>query len=127
MKRAWLLSIVSAFALSLVMGAGCSGMDDVNGIVNCPSKHNLQPWGACSGHMECAWDLVSASPACDGTIITIQTSCICEQGVWQCPNAYACQSAAVSSGEDDSGDDASSDDGSSDDGGPTGSGDAGSE
>ncbi len=58
-------------------------------IVNCPSKRDVEPWAACAGRMQCAWDLVTASPACDGTTITIQTSCLCDEGIWKCPNAYA--------------------------------------
>ena len=106
------MSACGALALALFVGAsGCDGIEDINDIVNCPSKRDLQPWGSCSGHMECAWDLVTASPACDGTTITIPTSCMCEQGVWKCPNAYACAPAAVSVGDDGATDDGSTDDG----------------
>jgi hypothetical protein len=117
MKTARFVRTCEILALGLfVGGAGCDGLADINGIVNCPSKADLQPWGACSGDMECAWDLVSASPNCDGTIITIPTSCVCDQGVWKCPNAYACEPPAAPAGDDGSTDDGSTDDGSTDDG-----------
>ena len=123
MKKARFVRAHGVLALGLFLGATrCAGIADINDIVNCPPKRDIQPWSACSGRMECAWDLVTANPACDGTTLTIATSCLCAQGVWKCPNAYACAPA-----ESPVSDEASGADRATDDGGTTGADDAPSE
>lgn len=65
--------------------AGCTNQGD------CPAKPAIAPGGACNDEtLQCAYDLASPSQACDGSQTTLATSCICTDGVWQCPEPFGC-------------------------------------
>jgi hypothetical protein len=100
----WFFASIVAFAL---FSSAC------NDVGSCPGKETITPGGACSGDsLECAYDLATPSPACDGTSTTIATSCVCTSGAWVCPSAVSCPSAgddggAVADGQgEEGGDDA---------------------
>ncbi len=97
-KRGFLL-IPAALTVGLVLA-----LSACNDVGQCPAKEAVTSGGACSGDMlECAYDLATPSPACDGTNTTIATSCVCTKGVWQCPSPVSCESGATVSGGDEGG------------------------
>ena len=110
-------ALAGACAAALVAAALIlSGCNDVG---SCPAKTSITPGSACEGDsLECAYDLATPSPACDGTSTTISTSCTCTKGTWACPAPVAC----APSGDDGGGDDGGGDDGSSDSPGDDGGG-----
>jgi hypothetical protein len=93
---------------SLIMAAtsGCN-----NGTGDCPPKGSIQPGAACSDDtLQCAYDLSTPSPACDGTTTTIASSCTCTKGTWVCPSAVACAGGDGSTDNDASATDESATD-----------------
>ena len=94
--------VVGFFA---AIGACNSGTGD------CPAKESIQPGAPCSDdNLQCAYDLSTPSPGCDGTTTTIASSCTCMKGTWSCPSPIDCGGTDASTG----------DDGSATDGGPDG-------
>jgi len=96
-------------ALAGVISAALGGCN--SGAGDCPAKETITPGGACDDeHLQCAYDLPSASIACDGTNAVLATSCTCTKGVWACPSAVECPgSDAATSDEDATGDDGATD------------------
>jgi hypothetical protein len=102
MLKATLAAVLAAIAVS---GAGALG--GCNDVGSCPAPAAITPGGSCSGDsLECAYDLPSPSPACDGTNTTIPTSCVCTKGSWVCPSPVSCEGG---SGDDGGGDGATGD------------------
>jgi hypothetical protein len=98
-----LAPLIGAAALLVTMGACNTGLGD------CPAKETIQPGGSCSDNLlQCPYDLMTASFACDGTSTVINTSCTCTKGTWSCPSPAACDGGAMgadgSGGGDDGGD-----------------------
>ena len=61
----------------------------------CPAKESITPGGSCNDeHQQCAYALTTLNAACDGTSTAIETSCTCTNGVWACPETFACDAAA---------------------------------
>ena len=97
------LALVGAAFLAL--GACNSGMSD------CPAKEAIQPGAACSDDdLQCAYDLSTPAPACDGTTTVLATSCTCTKGTWSCPSAVACPSGDDGAAGDDAADSSTGDD-----------------
>jgi hypothetical protein len=96
-------------ALIPIMGACNSGTGD------CPAKQTIQPGAPCSDdNLQCAYDLPTPSPACDGTSTVIPSSCICTSGAWSCPSAISCGDGGGSEGGGDDGSAEAGDDGGGD-------------
>jgi len=78
---------IAIFMVSLVVAVGACN----NGTGDCPGKESVHPGAACSDDtLQCAYDLSTPSPACDGTTTTITSSCTCTKGTWLCPSAVDC-------------------------------------
>jgi hypothetical protein len=72
-----------------------------NNVGSCPAKETIMPGGPCSGDsLECAYDLATENPACDGTNTTIPTSCTCTKGAWVCPPPASCEGGDDGGGGD---------------------------
>ena len=98
---------ILAAGLVTAMTLGLGGLGGCNDVGSCPAKETISPGGTCSGDsLECAYDLPSPSPACDGTKTTIPTSCICNNGTWSCPSPLSCEGGDDGGG---GGDDAAGD------------------
>jgi hypothetical protein len=88
----------SLFAAVLVAATALVACNDVG---DCPGKSAIVPGGSCSGdNLECAYDLETPSPACDGTNTMLATSCICTKGVWVCPSPASCPEPDASTVQD---------------------------
>ena len=82
--RATLAGIFVLWAVITAFGA-CNQEGD------CPAKGTVMPGGSCtSDALQCAYDLQTPSPACDGTSTTIASSCTCTSGAWACPSPLSC-------------------------------------
>jgi hypothetical protein len=104
--RSFVPSTVIALVWCLVAALGACN----SGTGDCPQKQSIQPGAPCSDdNLQCAYDLDTPSPACDGTTTTIASSCTCTKGTWSCPSAVDC-----------GGDGSVGNDGSANDGGPDG-------
>ncbi len=90
---------LGAFVASLFAFGACNPQDD------CPAKESISPGGPCSSEaLQCAYDLATPSPACDGTSVTLASSCTCTSGAWACPSPAACGGEASGDAEVDAGD-----------------------
>jgi hypothetical protein len=90
-----------AFAACLVLGACNTATGE------CPAKETIVPGASCTEtDLQCAFDLATPSPACDGTSTTIPTSCTCTSSAWACPSPVQC---STDGGSDASADAAGSD------------------
>jgi hypothetical protein len=110
------LGIAVAVVVATAVG-GCTNVGD------CPDKASIVPGASCSGdNLTCAYDLSEQSPACDGTMQTVTTSCTCQKDVWVCPSpSSTCEVPEGGAGDDGSvaeggGDDGSTTEGGGDDG-----------
>ena len=116
MKKAMFVRACGVLALGLFVGtAGCGGIADINDIVNCPSKRDVEPWAACAGRRQCAGNPHRAVPRATGRRYNPEKLPV-RRGHLKCPNAYACEPAPVSGGDDGSTDEGSTDDSSIDGG-----------
>ena len=80
--------VLGVFLTSVAAFGACNPQDD------CPAKEGISPDGPCSSDMlQCAYDLVTPSPTCDGTSVTLASSCTCTSGAWKCPSPVACGGA----------------------------------
>lgn len=109
-KMKWLIFSCCSWVALLMGVAGCTNVGD------CPSASVVTPGGSCTGDMlSCPYDLATPSPACDGTMTSISTSCVCTKRAWTCPASVSCPDAAAAAdggGADETGGDSSvSDDG----------------
>ena len=92
---------VTALALGVLLSSiaafgACNPQDD------CPAKEAIVPDGPCSSDtLQCAYDLVTPSPTCDGTSVTLASSCTCTSGAWKCPSQVACGGAAEDAATDE--------------------------
>jgi hypothetical protein len=81
------IALIAATALSL---SACNDVGD------CPAPSEIVPGGSCSGDsLSCPYVLESLDPACNGTMVDggIETSCVCTQGSWSCPQPVICSGA----------------------------------
>jgi hypothetical protein len=93
------------FLASLLALEACNRQDD------CPAKESITPDGPCGSEaLQCAYDLVTPAPACDGTSVTLASSCTCTSGAWACPSPVACGGGESADAAADAGDDASASD-----------------
>jgi hypothetical protein len=105
----WKLGVAGAGLLAAVLAivgslAACS-----NGTGTCPAKETIQPGASCDNDdLQCAFDLATPDPSCDGTQTTIATSCTCKKGTWSCPDPVACSTDAGGGDETSTGDDGGS-------------------
>jgi hypothetical protein len=102
-KARWLFApIMLGIGVVSAMGA-CNGQGD------CPAKGTIVPGASCSGdQLQCAYDVATSSPACDGATTAIASSCTCSNGAWACPPAFDCDSGSAGTGDGSSpGDDGS--------------------
>lgn len=91
------LPVLVAASLSLSAVPACN-----SGAGTCPAKETITAGGACDDDkLQCAFDLVTPAPACDGTNTTVPSSCLCTGKNWVCPDPVACGDAAAP--EDDAG------------------------
>jgi hypothetical protein len=91
MKTTYALFVLPFLALGLFAGLGACN----SGTGNCPAKETIQPGASCDDeHLQCAYDLATPAPACDGTSTTISSSCTCTNGTWACPDPVACEAGA---------------------------------
>ncbi len=94
---------ILAAGLVTAMALGLGGLGGCNDVGSCPAPETIMPGGTCSGDsLECAYNLPSPSPACDGTNTTIPTACTCTKGTWSCPSPIDCEGGT---GDDGGGDD----------------------
>ena len=99
--------VAAAVALLVAALAASGGCNEVG---DCPAEGAITPGGSCANSgLQCAYELETPSPACDGTTTTIASSCLCTSGTWACPAPLSCGEDGGSAGEDGSaspGDDA---------------------
>lgn len=80
-----LIALIVATALSLL---ACNDVGD------CPAPSDIVPGGSCSGDsLSCPYVLETLDPACNGGMMLdggIETSCVCTQGSWSCPQPVTC-------------------------------------
>jgi hypothetical protein len=123
MRLVYLEICVALLATAVVVVAVLVACNTGTG--DCPAKETIQPGTACSDDfLQCAFDLPTPSPACDGTTTVLASSCVCTKGLWVCPAPVGCPEAGAADGATDDGatDDGATDDGASaDDGGADGS------
>jgi hypothetical protein len=81
----------------LVLTAGVvGGAVACNETGTCPAKGAFAPDASCQDDgLQCAYDLVTPSAACDGTTTVIPSSCMCTSGAWVCPSAWSCDAGAA--------------------------------
>lgn len=81
----------------LVLAAGAAvGAAACNDTGTCPTKGSIKPDASCADdQLQCAYDLVTPSAACDGTTTSIPSSCMCTSGAWVCPEAFSCDAGAA--------------------------------
>jgi hypothetical protein len=83
-------------ALPLLVAASFSAVPACNsGTASCPAKETITAGGSCDDEkLQCAFDLATPAPACDGTSTTVPSSCICTSKKWVCPDPVECGDAA---------------------------------
>ena len=87
-RRATALAL-GVLLTSMLAGGACNKDDD------CPAKEAISPDGPCSSDaLQCAYDLVTPSLSCDGTSVTLASSCTCASGAWKCPSPVSCGGVA---------------------------------
>ncbi len=81
----------------LLLAAGAaSGVAACNDAGMCPTKGSIKPDASCAeDQLQCAYDLVTPSAACDGTTTVIPSSCMCTSGGWDCPAAWSCDAGTA--------------------------------
>ncbi len=90
----------AAGAILLAVSVGACTADRISS--DCPSKSSIQNGASCSDdNLQCPFDVTQT--ACDGTVTTVSSSCICQSGAWSCPDNWQCSTDAG----DDAGDDGS--------------------
>lgn len=91
------LGVLGALAVAAMLATApaCN-----TGMGNCPAKETVQPGGSCNDDkLQCAFDLATPDPSCDGTQTTIATSCSCDKGHWSCPDPIACDAGPTGGDE----------------------------
>lgn len=127
-------TVLRALGAAALLTGALGACNDANRITNdCPTKDALVSGAACTMRdLQCPFD--TTQTACDGTVTTISTSCVCTANpgapsTWSCPAPWVCDAGGArddgaasgegggddgSSGDDGAGDTATGDDGGAD-------------
>lgn len=89
------LCCIGLGTISLAVG-GAGGCDNPP---DCPAKADIHPGGSCgSSDLQCNYAVRRTD--CDGVKSTVESSCLCQDGKWACPDDWTCEPPVGDGGED---------------------------